>query len=305
MRAAPPHPDRGSLAAAGLVLAGAALFGTVGTAQLLGPDVPVSGLAAARLLVAGLLLSAMALAAGQTAGMRSCLRHAPTWWAGLGQIGFNLCFLGAMIHAGVAVGTLVAIGATPILTGLVTRQVSLRWLVATGIAVAGLALLVGGQLLDEGVVGARPLSLLGILLSVGAAASYATYIISGNVAASRGLDTSPFLAVAFSIAAVLGLPLLVLTDVAWLGTLEGLLLVGYLAVVPTVLAYHLFNRGLGGVRSSTASTLALVEPVIAAGLAVLILDERLSLVSLLGAGLILVGLLVIVRTAAGRSTRDV
>lgn len=300
MRAADLHRDRGSLGAAGLVLAGAALFGTVGTAQLLGPEVPVSGLAAARLLLAGLVLSAMALAAGRAIGMRDCLRHAPTWWAALGQIGFNLCFLGAMIHAGVAVGTLVAIGATPILTGLVTRQVSLRWLAATGIAVAGLALLVGGQLLadGDGVGGARPLSLLGIVLAVGAAASYATYIISGNVAASRGLDTSAFLAVAFSTSAVLGLPLLAMTDVSWLGTPEGLLLVGYLAVVPTVLAYHLFNRGLGGVRSSTASTLALIEPVIAAGLAVLVLGERLSVVSLLGAGLILVGLLVIVRASA-------
>jgi DME family drug/metabolite transporter len=303
VRAADRHPDRGSLGAAGLVLAGAALFGTVGTAQLLGPEVPVSGLAAARLLLAGLVLSAMALAAGRAISMRGCLRHAPTWWAALGQIGFNLCFLGAMIHAGVAVGTLVAIGATPILTGLVTRQVSLRWLAATGIAVAGLALLVGGQLLDDGAGGARPLSPLGIVLAVGAAASYATYIISGNVAASRGLDTSAFLAVAFSGSAVLGLPLLAVTDVSWLGTPDGLLLVGYLAVVPTVLAYHLFNRGLGGVRSSTASTLALIEPVIAAGLAVLVLGERLSVVSLLGAGLILVGLLVIVRASAQSNGR--
>lgn len=286
-------PARG-VGAAGLVLGGAALFGTVGTAEVLGPVVPAVGLGAGRLLVAAVLLLALAVAGGHAAALPGCLRSAPTWWAGLGQACFNVCFLAAMRQAGVAVGTLVAIGATPILTGLLTRQVSRRWLVATGVAVAGLVLLVGGQAVGGSVV--HP-SVAGVLLALGASASYATYIIAGNAAVRRALPTTPYLATAFGISALLTLPFLA-GGAGWMARPSAWLLVGYLAVVPTVVAYSLFNRGLRGVRSATASTLGLLEPVVAALLATLLLGERLSAVAVAGALLILVGLVLIVRSMA-------
>ncbi len=281
------------LGAAGLVLGGAALFGTVGTAEVLGPVVPAAALGAARLLLSALLLLALAVAGGGGRSLAPCLRSAPTWWAGLGQACFNVCFLAAMRQAGVAVGTLVAIGATPILTGLVTRKVTRRWLFATAVAVAGLVLLVGGQASDGSVL--HP-SLLGILLALGASASYATYIIAGNAAAARGLPTTPYLATAFTVSALLTLPVLAVQGADWALRPAGLELVAYLAVVPTVVAYSLFNRGLRGVRPATASTLALLEPVVAALLATIVLGERLSPVAVTGALLILAGLVLIVRS---------
>lgn len=274
-----------------LVLLGASLFGTIGTAQALGPDVPVPQLSAARLLLAALLLIVVATVTGYASTLVASWRQPPTWWAGVSQAFFNLFFFGAMTQAGVAVGTLVAIGATPIITGLITRQVTALWLVATGIAVTGLVLLVGGQLGTE-----TPPTLAGVLLALGAAASYATYIVAGNVAAARGLDTQPYLAVAFSIAALVLSPLLFLGDVSWIPTRGGVALLGYLAVCTTVVAYSLFNRGLKGVRASTASTLGLIEPVVAAVLAYLLLGERLGPIGLIGAVLILVGLGIIVRS---------
>ncbi|MGH3372114.1 MAG: EamA family transporter, partial [Nocardioidaceae bacterium] len=139
---------------------------------------------------------------------------------------------------------------------------------------------------------------LGVLLALGAAVSYATYIVAGNVAEARGLDTYAFLGAAFGVAALLTLPWLLTAELSWLGSTGGLLLLGYLVLVPTVLAYNLFNRGLRGVRSSTASTLALVEPVVAATLAYALLGERLGPLGIVGAVLILLGLLLIVRSAA-------
>lgn len=296
-----PRPDTGArshLGSAALVLGGAALFGTVGTAQLLGPDVPAAELAAARLLLAAVLIAAVAGLVDRFTGFRRVLGAPPVWWAAVGQAGFNLCFLGAMNRAGVAVGTLVAIGATPVLTGLATRHVSRLWAVATCIAVGGLTLLVGGQMRS----GSAP-SVLGVLLALGASASYATYIIAGNAAAARRLPTQSYLTVAFGGAALITLPLLVVGDVGWIGTGPGVLLVGYLAVVPTVLAYHLFNRGLHGVRPSTASTLGLIEPVVAACLAVLLVKETLSPAGVAGALLVVAGLLLIVRSAARPEVR--
>jgi len=290
----PASATRHPFASALLVLAGAGLFGTVGTAQSLGPDAPATVLAAARMSATAAVFVLVAVALGRRREVATVLRAAPAWWAGLGQGFFNLCFLAAMKEAGVAVGTLVAIGATPVVTGLITRQVSRRWLGATAVAVAGLALLVAGQQ-DT----ATAPSATGVLLAVGAATSYATYIIAGNAAEARGLPTGPFLAAAFSVSALVTLPWWLLAgDLAWLGTVQGVVLLGYLVAVPTLLAYSLFNRGLRGVRASTASTLALIEPVVAAGLAFVLLGERLGLLGTLGAAMILVGLLLIVRTTA-------
>ena len=287
--AAAAHP----FACALLVLAGASLFGTVGTVQVLGPDVAPSALASARLLLTGLLFVLVAVVAGRGLLLVAVVRQAPAWWAGLGQAAFNLSFLAAMREAGVAVGTLVAIGATPVVTGLVTRHVTRGWAAATAVAVAGLALLVLGQ--QDAAAAPGP---LGVLLALGAAVSYATYIVAGNVAEARGLDTYAFLGAAFGVAALLTLPWLLTAELSWLGSTGGLLLLGYLVLVPTVLAYNLFNRGLRGVRSSTASTLALVEPVVAATLAYALLGERLGPLGIAGAVLILLGLLLIVRSAA-------
>lgn len=288
------HPFLSAL----LVLAGASLFGTVGTAQALGPDVPSSSLAATRLLLTAVVLVAIVLALGGGRGITAAARRAPTWFAGVGQGAFNLFFLAAMKETGVAVGTLVAIGAAPVITGLIARHVTRLWLVATTVAVTGLVLLVWGQ--QGGSMEATP---LGVALALGAATSYATYIVAGNAAEELGLETQAFLAAAFSVAAVVTLPGLLVGDLGWVTTAGGALLLGYLVLVPTVLAYSLFNRGLRGVRSSTASTLALIEPVVAASLAFLLLGERLGPLGLVGAGLILLGLVLIVRSTAAVGKR--
>lgn len=288
------HPFLSAL----LVLAGASLFGTVGTAQALGPDVPSSSLAATRLLLTAVVLVAIVLALGGGRGITAAARRAPTWFAGVGQGAFNLFFLAAMKETGVAVGTLVAIGAAPVITGLIARHVTRLWLVATTVAVTGLVLLVWGQ--QGGSMEATP---LGVALALGAATSYATYIVAGNAAEELGLETQAFLAAAFSVAAVVTLPGLLVGDLGWVTTAGGALLLGYLVLVPTVLAYSLFNRGLRGVRSSTASTLALIEPVVAASLAFVLLGEWLGPLGLVGAGLILLGLVLIVRSTAAVGKR--
>jgi DME family drug/metabolite transporter len=90
---------------------------------------------------------------------------------------------------------------------------------------------------------------------------------------------------------------MLLGEMGWSVSREGILLLAYLSVVTTLVAYSLFNRGLRGVRSGTASTLGLVEPVVAALLAFLLLGERLTAAGLAGAALVLLGLLLVIRTA--------
>ncbi|MET9777874.1 DMT family transporter [Streptomyces sp. NPDC006367] len=64
-------------------------------------------------------------------------------------------------------------------------------------------------------------------------------------------------------------------------------LILYLGAVPTALAYTLFFAGLGVVRATTASVVALVEPLTAAVIGVLVFGERLNAIVLTGTALLL------------------
>ena len=297
------HAAAGAL----LVVAAAALFGTIGTTRALGPDAPALPVAAARSGLACLLLIAVPLwmaRRGRTSqqlsvvsGAKIALRTPAVWTAAVGQAAFQWCFLAAVPRVGVAVGTLVAIGLTPVVTGALSRHVDRIWLLATGIGLIGLTLLVGFSPVRN---------TAGLLLAVGAAIMYGVYLLSGAGLAEAysrhdlGQDTA--LAVVFSIVAIgLLVPALATGPWAWLSTRSGVAMTVYLAVLPTLVAYHLLGTGLRSVAASTASTLGLTEPVVATALGILVLEERLSLVSALGALLVLTAVLVLVRSSTARA----
>jgi DME family drug/metabolite transporter len=274
------------------VVAGAALFGTIGTARVLGPDADAASVGALRLAVAALVLLGLA-ASADSARLRRAFRIPAVWIAGLAQAAFNLTFLNAVVHAGVAIGTLVAIGCTPILTGLLSRHLTAPWAAATGMAIVGLVLLLSDGLGDE-------VSWRGLGFALGASASYATYIVASARDAAPA-DTTSRLAAIFTIAALALLPALLVTSLDWVSSRGGVLMTAYLALVATVLAYGLFNRGLSSVPAGTAATLGLTEPLVAAVLGVVVLDEHLSPVSWFGAIIVLVALALMIRTTQQQS----
>jgi DME family drug/metabolite transporter len=277
------------------VVGGAALFGTIGTARLLGPSAPAPSVSAVRLALASVLLLGLASRQGMTS-LAAAWRLPPVWVAGFAQASFNITFLSAVTQAGVAVGTLVAIGCTPILTGLLSRQVTRAWLAATALAIMGLALLLS-QGLGHGV------SVAGLLWALGASASYATFILASNALGPSMLTMETKLAAIFVVAAGCLSPAFALTSLTWVRTGSGATMVVYLAVAATVLAYSLFNRGLRTVPPGHAATLALTEPLIAAVLGVLVLGERLSALSWLGAVVVLLALVVMIRVSAAAPPR--
>src|SRR3954465_4975337 len=97
------------------VLLAALCFGTTGTAQALGPDgLAPAGVGAARILVGGALLAAVAVLAG---GSLRALPRPPVLAAAAGVAAYQLCFFAAVADTGVAVGTIVALGSAPALAG--------------------------------------------------------------------------------------------------------------------------------------------------------------------------------------------
>jgi DME family drug/metabolite transporter len=269
------------------VVTGAALFGTIGTARVLGPEAPAGSVAAIRLLVAAVLFLALAMPSGLSS-LGLALRLRSIWVAGLAQAAFNLTFLSAVTRAGVAVGTLVAIGCTPILTGLLARQVSRGWLAATGLAMAGLVALLSDGL-DNGV------TVAGVVLALGASLSYASFILASSDPSHAHIALSAKLAAIFVIAAVALAPAAFTYDASWVATGSGLAMVAYMAIAGTIVAYNCFNRGLRTVAAGTAATLGLTEPLVAALLGVVVVGERLGVVSWVGAAIVFASLLMMVR----------
>jgi DME family drug/metabolite transporter len=270
------------------VLLAALCFATTGTAQALGPSGtdPV-GVGAARILVGGALLVAVALVL--PGGFRGRWAPRPVLAAAAAVATYQLAFFAAVADTGVAVGTIVALGSAPTLAGvfewlLDRRRPEPRWALATALACVGVALLALAG-------GAASVSPLGIALAVVAGGSYAVYTLAAKRLLNAGHAPEPVMAVAFGLGAVLLLPALLLSSPGWLLQADGIALALFLGVVPTALAYILFARGLRRLSASETATLTLAEPLTAGMLGAVVLAEPVTGTSAAGAGLVLAGLL--------------
>ena len=96
----------------------------------------------------------------------------------------------------------------------------------------------------------------------------------------------------FGLGALLLMPVLFVTGAPLLASVNNFSVGLYMAVVPMFIAYLLFGRGLTVVRASLATTITLLEPVVAALLAVMVVGEKLSLTGWFGIGLISACLLI-------------
>ncbi len=273
----------------GLILGAAALFGSTGTAQALGPDGsdPFS-VGLLRLLVGGSGLVVVALIRGRTH-----LRNVPYGPAAVGALavlGYQLAFFAGVRESGVAVGTLVTIGSAPVLSGVVAwaalgERPTRRWLASTLVAVGGIGLIAGPS-------GAAPL--LGIALNLAAGMSYAVFV----TASKRLLDTQTPLdamAIVFGCGAVLAGAMMPLADLAFLTSTSGLAMALWLGFATTTLAYVLYGFGLRHTTVGTAATLTLFEPVVATTLGVVVLAERPRTLGWLGMLLVMIGLGLLVK----------
>jgi drug/metabolite transporter, DME family len=268
------------------ILLAAVCFGTTGTAQALGPAASPVAVGAARIVVGGALLVAIARALE----LRMPRLGATAAGIALGVCVYQLSFFAAVKLTGVAVGTVVAIGTGPAAAGLLGRLVNgerltRRWALATLAAAAGVALLAGdgGATVDPG----------GIALAVVAGSGYAACTVLSKRLIAAGAAPEGVMAVGFGGAAVLLVPVLLLAGPGFLATGSGLALALYLGSIPTALAYVLFARGLRALSSGETATIVLAEPLTAAALGVVALGEQPSVAAGIGAALVLAGLAIL------------
>ncbi|HSK28200.1 MAG TPA: DMT family transporter [Jiangellales bacterium] len=273
-------------------LAAAALFGTAGTAQALGPaGTTPMGVGAVRLLLGGLVLAVLVQATGGWSGRSRDLWRRPVVLAAAASVAtYQVAFFAGVERAGVAVGTLVAVGSAPVAAGLLAwpvlgRRPTPTWAVATAIGVAGLAALCAGGGAGEGASTGS-----GVLLALAAGASIACFSVLAARAMPAGGPRLPFLATSFLVAAAALVPLALAQPLGWLLEPSGMLLALHLGVVTMAVANVAYARGLAALGPGPTSTLLLAEPVVASVLAVAVLREPLTLPTLVGAGLVVAAL---------------
>lgn len=286
-----------------LVSVASMLWGTTGTAQSLGAQgLSPFWVGAAQLAVAStffalvLWVTRRSAPTGQPLLPRPSLLGMPArwfWLASAGTAGYSISFYAGVKLAGVGVGTAVAIGSAPIWAGLIQavllrQPLSLLWWLGTGVSVAGGVAMV----LSKG-GGTGALSLPGLLLCLLAGLSYASYALVNKRLVSK-VPTRLVNLYVFSGAAVLAAPVALLLAGVPRFTASSLMVVVYLGLVVSGLAYVLFSNGLRHISGPTGVTLTLIEPVAAFLLAVWIVGEHQPLASWLGLLAVLAGLMLVI-----------
>jgi DME family drug/metabolite transporter len=275
-----------------LVSAAAVLWGTTGVmVQLLREHSSLSPVSIGfyRLAIAAVAL--LLVGAGGFGPLFVALRAAPLRLIaiGVGLGAYQALYFIAVADAGVSVATVVSLGLAPVLTA--------GWEAAVARRMPGL---VTGLTLAAGVIGlllisassgqassAAPHPLLGLLAAAGSGTGYAAgTVLSRNV--SQHTSPMTLATVSTAVGAITLAPLAIVSGLAVPFRPEPLMLLGYLGIVTTALAYAMFYAGLRTTPGSAAAILTLLEPLTAAGLAVLILAEPLAGLTVVG-GVILLG----------------
>ena len=281
----------------GWVALGVSLIGTIGTAAALGPDsLSAYATGAWRGVIGALGLVAVSTLRGQ-AFWRYRL---PARWVVLGGLGVaasQLAFFEAMARTGVAVGTLVAIGVGPLMAGVIDwlayrRRPDRRWLVGMAVALAGVTLLSGGA---EDVVWS------GVAIAVVAGSG----IPCQGFAAQQLMRDRPLVT---SMATVLSAGSIVLLPTAlgaWgsaFASVESASTVLYLGLVTVTLAHSLWGAGLKRLSLSVAVVVGLLEPAVAATLAMTVLSEPATTALIVGICMVIAGVAVTSLSPAATKT---
>ena len=296
---------RGGVPIIALILA-SVLWGTTGTAASFLPESVSSIAIGASTMTLGGILLFLVSARGSLAAVRDPLTRR---WLLIGAVGvfiYPLAFYSAMDEAGVAIGNVVALGSGPVFAALFEwiwerRGLSTRWLVSTIIAVIGIVLLSFGRHADEASDGNIP---LGVGLGLLAGAAYALYTYASTRAIATGHAGRSVMGGMFGMGALALTPVLLVTGAPLLQSGLSIGIASYLALGPMFVAYLLFGFGLKKLRSSVATTITLIEPLVATLLAVLVVGEQLVALGWIGLALIFVGITVLITARQSRKAPE-
>lgn len=271
----------------GSVAVAVSLIGTIGTAAELGAD-PLSGFATGAWR--GVIGSFGLLALSTLLGQPPWRYRLPVRWVALGAFGVvvsQLLFFEAMTRTGVAVGTLVGIGVGPLVAGVIDwvayrRHPDGGWLIGVVLALGGVALLSGGaeEVVWSGVV----------LAAVAGCGIPCQGFAVQQLARDRPLVTT--MATILVAGSVVMLPTALRSTGAAFDSVESASTVLYLGLVTITLAHSLWGTGLKRLSVSVVVAVGMLEPAVAATLAITVLSEPVTAALIAGICLVVAGVAV-------------
>jgi drug/metabolite transporter, DME family len=284
-----------------LIALAAVSWGTTGTATaFLVRDAAASPLVigVARLALAAIVLAILARLRGPLTIARADL--GPCVAMGACMAVFQAGYFSAVVLVGIALTALIAICSAPLVIAVLARLVlgehlSSRGIVSLGIGVTGTALLIAGP---RAIADVGPRFVAGVALALSAGLAYAAYVVIAKRSLARTAPL-PLAAVTFLFGALWLAPVLLFADQPMRQVLAGWPLLLYLGVVTTGLAYAAYTTGLTTVPAAAAGIIALLEPLTATTLGLLVFGERLGTLGVAGAALLLAAL-ALLATARGR-----
>ncbi|CAN5683224.1 EamA family transporter [soil metagenome] len=228
---------------------------------------------------------------GQIRGVRSRGQVIPLLGAGMLSItGFNIALIYTFEVAGVAVGTvllyfapsIVALGSWLAFKHRITRVQC----IALGLSLCGVVGVSGV------ITGGETFQVAGIALGILAATGYASYSLVGQFLLTRyhplvvvAMTQSVGALTAWTVKLVVdGTSIPGFTAIAWM--------VGVTGILTTLVPMVLYTWGLSKLGPPRASLLTTIEPVLAVGLAFIVLNETLTVYQL-GGGTLVIGSVVL------------
>ncbi len=254
-------------------------------------DVPGTVLALHRLWIGALVLGAVLVLRGGRPSRRDLRLAAPGGLA----FGCNIAAFFTAIKATSVANASLIVALQPVVLMLLAgrlfgERVGSRQVALTGVAVIGVALVVAGG------AGRPTWSLRGDLLAVVALGMWVVYFVASKRARQR-LGSLEYQFSLTAIAAVVVLPLALVEGGVLDVGVAGLLGALALALVPGS-GHLIMNWAHPKLAITTSSLLTLVVPVVAAGLAWVVLGESLVALQVLGGAVVLAGVAAAVHSRA-------
>lgn len=280
------------------VLIAALLWGSTGTAATFAPDVSAVAIGAVAMGIGGLLQAAIAAKSILEFSAQLAAQGRLLLTGALAVAVYPLAFYASMHLAGVTVGTVISIGSAPLLSALIEyrlegQRLTRRWMSGATIGVIGMLLLSVAQSGEHGATGDSKQVMWGVILGLLAGLTYALYSWAARRLMQRQIPSRTAMGATFGLGGLLLMPVLALTGGPLLASWNNAAVGAYMASVPMFIGYLCYGYGLARVSASMATTITLIEPVVAAILAVIIVGERLPPLGWLGITLVIACLLVI------------
>lgn len=200
---------------------------------------------------------------------------------------FNVCYFSCMNYATLSVAAILLYTAPSFVMimsfFLFKERLNTKKIMALTLAFVGCVLVSGG--FGEDAVGMQ-----GVLTGLGAGFGYALYSIFSRYAILKGYSTYTITTYTFLFAAIASLPIINVnhTFMCLKGDADQIPFEVFMVVITTVLAYLLYTKGLKGLENGRASIIASVEPVMASVVGMLIYNETMEPMGIIGMIFVLV-----------------